>query len=164
LGNSQDGELALPDVSNLRLYLLRAMYLLMAVGLGITIWPGIVAPGNVSHMGSVVRSMLGALALMSLWGLRYPIKMLPILLFEFMWKVIWVVAFGLGPWLSGELDPGRQETLFECLMGIALVPIAVPWGYVLRHYIRAPGDRWSARGSAARQAPAADTAALRPRD
>jgi hypothetical protein len=56
------------------------MYLLMAVGLGITIWPGILAPGgNVSHMGSVVRSMLGALALVSLWGVRYPVKMLPML-------------------------------------------------------------------------------------
>jgi hypothetical protein len=92
------------EYSTLRLYLLRAMYLLLAVGLGLTIWPGILAPGNASHMGSVVRSMLGALALMALWGVRYPVKMLPLLLFELTWKVIWVVAFGLGPWLG---DPWR---------------------------------------------------------
>jgi len=97
-------------------------------------------------MGSVVRAMLGALALMSLWGLRYPVKMLPILLFEFIWKVIWVVAFGLGPWLSGEIDPARQQTLYDCLLGVVLLPIAIPWGYVLRNYIGAPGDRW--RGKA----------------
>lgn len=47
------------EISTLRIYLLRAMYLLMAVGLGITIWPGILAPDNVSHMGSVVRGMAG---------------------------------------------------------------------------------------------------------
>ena len=134
------------NVSTLRLSLLRAMYLLMAVGLGVTIWPGILVPGDVSHMGSVVRGMLGALTLMALWGLRYPMKMLPVLLFEFMWKVIWVVACGLGPWLSGDLDPGRQQTLFDCLIGVVLVPIAVPWGYVARHYVSAPGDRW--RGNA----------------
>lgn len=134
------------DVSTLRLYLLRGMYLLMAVGLGITIWPGILAPGdNVSHMGSVVRSMLGALALVALWGLRYPVKMLPMLLFEFMWKLIWVVAFALGPWLSGRLDEPRQETLFACLMGVVLVPVVVPWRYVYRHYIRADGDRWGGK-------------------
>ena len=146
------------DVSNLRLYLLRAMYLLMAVGLGITIWPGILVPGEVSHMGSVVRAMLGALALMSLWGLRYPVKMLPILLFEFMWKVIWVVAFGLGPWLAGELDPGRQQTLFDCLLGVVLLPIAIPWAYVLRHYLRAPGDRWSGKAVAAQHSLPGDSA------
>lgn len=135
------------EVSTLRLYLLRAMYLLLAVGLGLTIWPGILAPANASHMGSVVRSMLGALALMALWGLRYPVKMLPLLLFELAWKVIWVVAFGLGPWLGGGLDAARQETLFECLMGVVLVPLVVPWGYVFRKYIKAPGDPWRGTGS-----------------
>jgi hypothetical protein len=149
------------NVSTLRLYLLRAMYLLMAVGLGVTIWPGILVPGDVSHMGSVVRGMLGALALMALWGLRYPMKMLPVLLFEFMWKVIWVVAFGLGPWLSGDLDPGRQQTLFDCLVGVVLVPIAVPWGYVVRHYVNAPGDRWRGNETDTPQAVAADAAAPR---
>ena len=134
------------DLSTFRLYVLRGMYLLMAVGLGITVWPGILVPGSVSHMGSVVRSMLGGLALMALWGVRYPIKMLPMLLFEFIWKVIWVVAFGLGPWLGGHLDADRQETLYACLMGVLLVPLAVPWGYVVRHYVRAPGDRWGRRG------------------
>jgi len=147
------------SVSTLRLYLLRAMYLLMAVGLGITIWPGILVPGHVSHMGSVVRSMLGALALMSLWGMRYPVEMLPILLFEFVWKVIWILAFGLGPWLSGGLDPDRQETLFACLMGVVLVPIAVPWGHVLRHYIKAPGERWSSKAASAQEAHADDASA-----
>jgi hypothetical protein len=151
------------DVSTLRLYLLRAMYLLMAVGLGITIWPGILAPGNVSHMGSVVRSMLGALALMALWGVRYPIKMLPVLLFEFVWKFIWVVAFGLGPWLHGQLDADRKETLFACVMGLVLVPIAVPWGHVFRHYVRAPGDRWRGKGSGGQEAPAPGTAGPRQR-
>jgi hypothetical protein len=144
------------DLSVWRLYLLRAMYLLMAVGLGITIWPGILAPGDVSHMGSVVRSMLGALALIALWGLRYPVKMLPMLLFEFMWKIIWVVAFALGPWMNGRLDAARQETLFECLMGVVLVPIAVPWGHVFQQYLKAPGDRWRGKGAAADGAPPAD--------
>lgn len=137
------------EVSTLRLYLLRAMYLLIAAGLGIFIWPGILMPGdNVSHMGSVVRSMLGALALVALLGLRYPIKMLPMLLFEFIWKVIWVVAFALAPWFNGELDAAGHQTLFDCLLGIVLVPIVVPWGYVYRHYVKAPGDRWRANESA----------------
>ena len=134
------------DVSTVRLYALRALYALIAVGLGITIWPGILAPpDDLSHMASVVRSVLGAVALLALLGLRYPLKMLPLLFFEFVWKSIWVVAFGLPLWLGQELDANTRETLNACLMGIVLVPLAVPWGYVFRHYMKAPGDRWRGR-------------------
>lgn len=128
------------EVSTFRLYLLRAMYLLIAVGLAVTIWPGIVSPPpDLSHMASVVRSVLGAVSLLALLGLRYPIEMLPLLFFELIWKTVWVVAFGLPLWLGGRLDAGTEETLFACLMGIVLALIAIPWGYVVRHYLKAPG-------------------------
>jgi len=140
----------MPDVSTFRLYVLRAMYLLLAVGLGITIWPGIFAPPeNLSHMAGVVRSVLGAVTLLALLGLRYPLKMLPLLFFELLWKSIWVVVFGLPLWLNHQLDANTRETLNACLMGIVLVPLAVPWGYVARHYMKASGDHW--RGSTTQQ-------------
>jgi hypothetical protein len=139
------------DVSIFRLYLLRAMYLFIAVGLGIMIWPGIVSPpANLSHMGSVVRSVLGTVSLLALLGIRYPLQMLPLLFFELIWKSIWVLAFGLPLWLNDRLDAGTSETLFNCLVGIVLVPIAIPWGYTFQRYFKAAGDRWS--NAAAREA------------
>jgi hypothetical protein len=79
-------------------------------------------------------------------GIRYPLKMLPLLFFEFVWKSIWVLAFGLPLLLSGGLDPnisfGGTETLIACLVGVVLVPLAMPWGYVLKQYLKAPGARW----------------------
>lgn len=131
------------EVSTIRLYLLRAMYLLIAVGLGFTIWPGIISPsGTVANANTVVRSLLGALAVLAAVGIRYPLQMLPILLFELLWKVIWVVAFALRMWLHTGLDDYASETLFACLMGVVLVPIVIPWTYVLEHYVRAAGDPW----------------------
>ena len=131
------------EVSTFRLYVLRGMYLIIVVGLGFMIWPGIVAPSDdVSHMGSVVRALLGAVSLLALLGIRYPLAMLPVLLFEFIWKTIWVLAFGLPGWLNGTLDAGMSESLADCLLGVVVVPIAIPWGYVVRHYLMAPGDRW----------------------
>ena len=143
------------EVSLFRLYLLRAMYLLIAVGLGITIWPGILSPPeNLSHMGSVVRSVLGAVALLAVLGIRYPLKMLPLLFFELLWKSIWVLAFGLPLWSAQKLDPDTQETLKACLMGVVLVPLVVPWGYVFRHYLKAGGERWvKAMPAVAEEAP-----------
>lgn len=134
-------------VSTFRLYLLRAMYLFMAVGLAVfKLGPAILHPENLSPQDSVIVSVLGAFALLAVLGIRYPLKMLPLLFFEFVWKSIWVLALGLPLLLSGQLDPnvsfGGTETLINCLLGIVLVPLVTPWGYVLKHYLKAPGDRW----------------------
>lgn len=134
------------DVSTLRLYLLRAMYLFIAGGLAATVWPHIISPSTlVAGPTSVIRALLGALAVMCLLGLRYPLQMLPLLLFELLWKVIWVSASAIPMWLGPGLDAYASETLFACLMGVVLVPIVIPWGYVIGHYVRAPGEPWSRR-------------------
>src|SRR5215218_8881868 len=142
--------LSMSEVSTFRLYLLRAMYVFMVVGLAIfKMAPAILHPENLSPQDSVVVSLLGGFALLAVVGIRYPIKMLPLLFFEFVWKVIWVVAFGLPLLLSGQLDPnvsfGGTETLINCLLGIVLVPLVTPWGYVLKHYLKAPGAWWGKR-------------------
>jgi hypothetical protein len=137
------------DVSTSRLYLLRAMYLLVAMGLAFTIWPHIIAPTSlVAGPDSVIRALLGALAVMCLLGLRYPLRMLPMLLFELLWKLIWVVASAIPMWLGPGLDRYASETLFATLMGVVLVPIVIPWNHVFQHYFKAPGDRWRRRESA----------------
>ena len=141
------------EVSTFRLYLLRAMYVFVALGLAIfKLGPAILHPENLSPQDGVIVSVLGGFALLAVVGIRYPIKMLPLLFFEFVWKAIWVVALGLPLLLFGGLDPnvsfGGTETLVNCLLGIVLVPIVVPWGYVLKHYLKAPGDRWGTRATA----------------
>ncbi len=138
------------EVSTFRLYLLRAMYLLISVGLGLTIWPAIISPPSVAaNASTVVRALLGALALLSLLGLRYPLQMLPLLIFELLWKVIWIAAFALPMWLGPGLDTYGQETLFACGMGVILVPLVLPWGFIFRQYIQAPSTPWSKSGNAA---------------
>lgn len=137
------------ELSILRLYLLRAMYLLIAVGLAVTVWPYIVSPPNLTAgPGSVIRALLGALAVLSVLGLRYPLQMLPLLLFELLWKVIWVVASAIPMWLGPGLDEYASDTLFACLMGVVLVPIVMPWGYVVRRYVRAPAEPWRSQPDA----------------
>lgn len=138
------------EVSTVRLNVLRATYVLIAVGMGSMIWPLILQhPADTARMTGVVWSMLGAITLLSaLLGIRYPLKMLPLLFIELAWKVIWVLSFGLPLWLAGQLDAATAETLQECLFGVVLVPLVLPWGYVWTQYVRAPGDRWRGRASA----------------
>ena len=125
------------NLSRLRLYLLRGMYLLIALGMGSIIWPLILNhPANVEHMRGVVRALLGALTLLCLLGVRYPMKMLPLLLFELTWKTIWVLAFGLPLLITHQLTADTKATLIECLAGVVLVPLVLPWRYVIEKYAR----------------------------
>lgn len=141
------------ETSMLRLYVLRAMYLLIAAGLATTVWPHILAPADLAAgPKSVIRALLGALAVMCVLGLRYPLQMLPLLLFELLWKVIWVSASAIPMWLGPGLDEYAAETLFACLVGIVLVPIAIPWKYAVAHFVRAPGQPWRIVGAQQRDA------------
>ncbi len=78
-------------------------------------------------------------------GIRYPLKMLPLLFFELVWKTTWVLSFGLPLVLAHHVDPAVHETLKATVMGVILFPLVIPWGYVLANYVRAPGDRWRKR-------------------
>ncbi len=127
-------------VSTFRLYTLRAMYLYMFVGLAIYKLPGILnPPPGLSNADSIVASVLGAFMLLAVLGLRYPVKMMPLLFMEFLFKFIWFV--GWGPFTQ-ELSAEAQLTLTGVLMGVVLVPLVIPWGYVFKQYVKAPGDRW----------------------
>ena len=49
------------DVSTFRLYLLRATYLLIVVGVGFPIWPGILHPSpDLEHLRGVAKSQAKA--------------------------------------------------------------------------------------------------------
>ena len=133
----------MPELSTLRLWALRAGYLIIFVGLALQIWPLLVNPPlDLPLMKGVVRSVLTAVSLLAAIGLRYPVKMLPLLLFEIVWKTIWIVVFGLPQWRSGHMDAETSETMFACLMIIPFV-FVVPWGYVWNNFFKAPADGFS---------------------
>jgi hypothetical protein len=131
------------DVSMIRLYVLRAMYLFMALGLALTIWPLIVSHDpELPRMTGVVFALLGTIGLLSFLGLRYPLQMMPLLLFELTWKAIWLLAFALPRWLDGTLDEGMRSSVFDTSFGILLL-FVIPWRSVYANYVVKPGDRWT---------------------
>lgn len=132
------------EVSIFRLYLLRATYLLIVAGVGAMIWPLLLdAPEGVEHFRGVTWCLLSTVALLALLGVRYPLKMLPLLFFELVWKVTWLVTIGLPLRSAGQLDGAFRETWFANVMGLVIFSLAIPWGYAIRKFAREPGDRWS---------------------
>jgi len=145
------------EVSPIRLWVMRAMYLIMAVGIGLTIWPLIVSHSpELPRMTGVAFALLGTLGLLALLGLRYPLQMLPLLLVELTWKMIWLTAFALPRWLDGTLDEGMRTTIFETSLGAVLI-VVIPWRYLWANYVTRPGDPWKLRRPV-NEAPAAHAA------
>ena len=130
------------DVSLFRLYALRVVYLLVAVGLAATVWPPLITHSpRWPLMNGVVCSMLAAVSVLAALGIRYPLEMLPVLLFEILWKGIWLIAVALPLWSTEGLDARTWQTVTDCLLAAILIPV-IPWRYVIARYVRRPGDPW----------------------
>lgn len=130
------------EVSLLRLYLLRAMYLLIVVGLGIMVWPGVIHHNKPWElMEGVVACMLAAFSALSVLGLRYPLQMLPLLLWELVWKSIWLLTVAYPLWSAGTMDAVTRANAAACLW-VALVPLVIPWRYLVEHYGMKRAERW----------------------
>lgn len=128
------------EVSLARLYVLRAMYLVLVIGGGIAFLPQLF--GHEPTARGVIASMLAAMWLLACFGLRYPLQMLPILLFELAWKTIWLVDYGLPQRMAGVNTQVFKEDFKMIALGPVIFILVIPWGYVFRHYLKKPGARW----------------------
>ena len=127
-----------------RLYALRLVYLLNFVGLSAQVWPAIINhDGVIDPMKGVAYSFWAALSLLCGLGIRYPLRMLPLLFIQLLYKLIWLVAIYL-PLRSA----GQSTSLLSSMLIAAVVDVVViPWPYVVSSYIQTRGDRWKARPS-----------------
>ena len=134
LGASMESE-----VSLVRLYVLRAMYLLLVIGGALVFLPQLI--GHDPTARGVIPSMLAGVWVLACFGLRYPLQMLPILLFELAWKTIWLIDYGLPQWRAGVHTAQFTGDFQAIALGVVLIPV-IPWGYIYRHYLKQPGSRW----------------------
>ena len=133
--------------SALRLTLLRACYAVLVVGLSLRYGPVFVEGlYTLPRMDGVVVALLSALGLLSVAGLFSPFRMLPLLVFEIAWKLIWVSAVAVPKWLDGSLDEGTLSILFNCAVALPFVFI-VPWRHVAVTFLTSADPLWSPTGS-----------------
>lgn len=128
-----------------RINVLRGLYLFIAIGFGVFLLPQVIAPDPaLSPTGRVVNYMLLAFWLLTLLGIRYPLQMLPVLLWEILWKTVWVAAVAYPQWQSGKMEHFTEANL-SWLPLLAICIVAVPWRYVLSQYIVKRGEPWRAQ-------------------
>ena len=151
--NGRDAPAALDgEVSRARLIVLRGLYAFIVVALAAFMWPPLLAqlPAPAHYQG-VVLVMLAAFSILCAIGIRYPLQMLPVLLWELLWKSMWLLMIALPRWMAGTMDAATTQTAIDCA-AVVLVLLAVPWGYVVRHYVRKPAERSFRAAASARPA------------
>jgi hypothetical protein len=127
------------EISTFRLYLMRLLYLLNFVLLGFDVWPAIINhKGAWDPLHGIAFSFWAALSALSGLGLRYPLKMLPLLLLQLSYKAVWLLAVALPMW-----SVVRSTDLTRAMaIGVIVDVVCIPWAYVLANYVKARGDRW----------------------
>lgn len=129
------------EPSLVQLYLLRACYLLMVVGIAWQFWPKLFgAVVTMPATESAAIAMLSILGLLSVAGLFAPLRMLPVMLVEIGWKVIWTLTVAVPRWQAGAMDPAIIGTLFACAFALPFIFIT-PWRYVFKTCFNHM-DRW----------------------
>ncbi len=136
------------NVSLFRLYLLRAMYAVLALAQSSIQLPLFLHHGHWTQASGVAHCFLLALAILSIVGVRYPLQMLPLLVYEILWKLIWLAGIALPLWLANRVDADTRQGFFEIGPVVVLIPF-IPWRYVFQNYISKPGDRWTSRAPVA---------------
>jgi hypothetical protein len=99
---------------------------------------GAISKGAWDPVHGVALSSWAALPALSGLGVRYPLKMAPLLLLQFFYKSVWLMAVAL-PLRSAGQSTDLTKTF---VIGVVLDLIVIPWSYVLAHYVKERGDRW----------------------
>ncbi|MGH3481094.1 MAG: hypothetical protein ACRDQD_30250 [Nocardioidaceae bacterium] len=129
------------DLSVNRLRLMRAGYLLMGLGLAVVKWPLIISGADsLPLFEGVVACILTAMSLLAFLGLRYPVKLLPLLVFESAWKLLWLLLVAFPKATAADLDTATTETVVSCSLVVVILAVT-PWRYVWRNYVHATADR-----------------------
>jgi hypothetical protein len=125
-----------------RVNIMRGGYAMMAIGLAIIKWPIILGDvGSRPVYEGVVAALLTAMSLLAFLGLRYPVRLLPLLIFETAWKLIWLAAVGIPHLVAGDLSSTMSSVLLNCSLVVVIIAVT-PWDYVWKQYVRSPGDPW----------------------
>ena len=135
------------DLPIWRLNVMRLGYAFMGIGLAVVRWPDVIGYDRSTPLyEGIVAVLLTAMSLLAFLGLRYPVRLLPILLFESLWKLLWLSVVALPAVIADDVDQATSDVIVSCSLVVIILAV-VPWGYVWQRYVVAKGDPW--RGTAA---------------
>ena len=129
-------------VRPINIYLLRLLYVLMFFVLGQVVWTHILTHKGAWQPADAVEWCVWAgFATLAALGILRPLKMLPIVLLEIFYKLLWLGLVAYPLWSKGVLAGSAAEDTTAKFLWVILPIVAVPWEYVFVTYVYTP-KRW----------------------
>ena len=112
--------------------------------LAVNVWPLLISPAKpIDPMTGVAFAFLAALSTLCALGVRYPLKMLPLLFMQLFYKSVWLLAVALPLWSARQWTPGTANMVRVLVAAVIVDELVIPWPYVVAKYGKAPGDPWT---------------------
>ena len=123
-------------VRPINIYLLRVLYFLMFIGVGLQNWSLIINhQGPWDHTRAVAFCVWAAYPTLSIFGLLRPLGWLPLVLFMIFYKTLWVFAVAYPLWRAGTLAGSPAEEMAHIFVWSPVIILIVPWIYVFKNYV-----------------------------
>ena len=125
------------ELSTTRLYLLRLIYFLTFIGLGVAALPHMINRTKPwDPLYGVAYSFWIAYGALMLLGVRFPRRMLPLMLLQFLYKLTWVIGVGYPLWSAGHMSPTASGLLKISAIGVVVDLAVIPWPYVFENFFK----------------------------
>ncbi|MEM6813062.1 MAG: hypothetical protein AAF600_01565 [Bacteroidota bacterium] len=125
------------NVSKIRKYLMKGLYLLTFIGVGYQAWAEVIAPETpLETIDGIVYSFWVAYATLMALGLRYPLKMITLLLLQLFYKVVWILGVYLPMERNDLVTESAEGFLTVCFTAIILDVLIIPWQYVYHTFLK----------------------------
>ncbi|HEX5087672.1 MAG TPA: hypothetical protein VFV89_07685 [Nocardioides sp.] len=124
-----------PGPTPLRVALMRGGYLFMGLGLMLVKWPLLPEAHSLPLYEGVTLCLLTAMSLLAFLGLRHPLRLLPLLVLESAWKLLWLAVVALPRAVAGDIEGRMADVLVNCSLVVVIIAVT-PWRHVWRTYVR----------------------------
>jgi hypothetical protein len=126
-------------VRPINVYLLRLLFLLVFVFVGYDSWTYILNhKGSWDHVKAAAFCMWASYSLLSILGVLHPLKMLPIVIFEILYKTVWLIIVAYPLWSANQLAGSPAEGMTNAFLWVVLPIVAMPWKYAVDQYVLYP--------------------------
>jgi len=126
-------------VPKINIYILRLMFVLMVIFLGKDAWTHIFSfEGKWNATDAMAWCIWASYSVLAILGIFHPLKMLPIVMLEILYKLLWLGLVAYPLWKSNQLIGSPAEGMTNGFLWVLLPIIGMPWRYFFKKYILLP--------------------------